>query len=638
MWLNHSISSIRQDTYLTRVLEKTVKGLMMNLCLFYFLILVLIDHGLGLNTDECKESKCGTHGPVVRFPFGIKGQQPDHCGYPETGFDLSCSETNETVLELPNSVKLFVKKIDYVAQVIYTSDPQDCLPRQFSNLNLSASSFRFRDVGIFNDVSLFNCSGRRGDSFFQMPCLSAPGYQVAVFGSSVSTDNIALLHCTKMYDVSLVPDDMIDGNDNILHLNWSNPSCGSCAAQGKFCRLKANTTEPETECYGKLMHIKWSSPKFLATGIVLVLILLVVVGVAIYRVYSFNRIEREYQSKIEKFLDDYRAFKPGRYSYAVIKRMTNNFKEELGQGAYGTVFKGKLSDEVLIAVKVLNSSKRNGEEFVNEVRTIGKIHHVNVVRLIGFCADGFRQALVYEYLPNDSLEKFISLPYDNNHFLGWKRLQDIALGIAKGIEYLHQGCNQRILHFDIKPRNILLDENFNPRISDFGLAKLCSKDQSTVSMTTARGTIGYIAPEVFSRNFGNVSYKSDVYSFGMLVLEMVGGRKISVDDKEKTNDQIDFPDWIYNILEGGEDLRLEIDAEEDAGIAKKLAIVGLWCIQWNPVDRPSMKTVVQMLEGDGSHLTTPSNPFSSAAPAERMHFKIPGRNFHQALEVIRETD
>lgn len=228
----------------------------MNLRLFYFLILVLIDHGLGLNTDECKESKCGTHGPVVRFPFGIKGQQPDHCGYPETGFDLSCSETNETVLELPNSVKLFVKKIDYVAQVIYTSDPQDCLPRQFSNLNLSASSFRFRDVGIFNDVSLFNCSGRRGDSFFQMPCLSAPGYQVAVFGSSVSTDNIALLYCTKMYDVSLVPDDMIDGNDNILHLNWSNPSCGSCAAQGKFCRLKANTTEPETECYGKLMHIK----------------------------------------------------------------------------------------------------------------------------------------------------------------------------------------------------------------------------------------------------------------------------------------------------------------------------------------------------------------------------------------------
>ena len=148
-------------------------------------------------------------------------------------------------------------------------------------------------------------------------------------------------------------------------------------------------------------------------------------------------------------MDDYKAFKPARYFYADIKRITNNFKDELGQGAYGTVFKGKLSNEILVAVKVLNNSKGNGEEFVNEVGTIGRIHHVNVVRLIGFCADGFRRALVYEYLPNDTLEKFLCPADAKNHFLGWKRLQDIALGVAKGIDYLHQGCNQRILHFDI---------------------------------------------------------------------------------------------------------------------------------------------------------------------------------------------
>ena len=111
--------------------------------------------------------------------------------------------------------------------------------------------------------------------------------------------------------------------------------------------------------------------------------------------------------------------------------------------------------------------------------------------------------------------------------------------IAKGVEYLHQGCDQRILHFDIKPHNVLLDQNFTPKISDFGLAKLCSKDQSLVSMSTARGTMGYIAPEVFSRNFGNVSYKSDVYSFGMVLLEIVGGRRTS-DDNDKT--QIYYPD------------------------------------------------------------------------------------------------
>ncbi|GMN19784.1 hypothetical protein TIFTF001_042924 [Ficus carica] len=127
------------------------------------------------------------------------------------------------------------------------------------------------------------------------------------------------------------------------------------------------------------------------------------------------------------------------------------------------------------------------------------------------------------------------LPPDTDCFLGWKNLQDIALGIAKGIQYLRQGCDQRILHFDIKPHNVLLDHNFTPRISDFGLAKLCSKDRSIVSMTNARGTMGYIAPEVFSRNFGNVSYKSDVYSFGMLLLEMVGGRKITDVTKDNTS-------------------------------------------------------------------------------------------------------
>ncbi|VVA32265.1 PREDICTED: rust resistance kinase Lr10, partial [Prunus dulcis] len=237
--------------------------------------------------------------------------------------------------------------------------------------------------------------------------------------------------------------------------------------------------------------------------------------------------EKENQLKIERFLQDYKALKPSRYSYADIKRITNQFKDKLGQGAYGTVFKGKLSSEFFVAVKVLNNSKGNGEEFVNEVGMMGHIHHVNVVRLVGFCADGFRRALVYEFFPNGSLQDFISSADTDskNNFLGWEKLHDIAVGIAKGIEYLHQGCDQRILHFDIKPHNVLLDHNFTPKISDFGLAKLSSKDQSIVSMTTARGTLGYIAPEVFSRNFGNVSYKSDVYSFGMLLLEMVGGRK-----------------------------------------------------------------------------------------------------------------
>ena len=349
--------------------------------------------------------------------------------------------------------------------------------------------------------------------------------------------------------------------------------------------------------------------------------------------YRSNESKRENIVRIEKFLEDYKALKPSRYSYNDIKKLTNHFKDKLGQGGYGTVYKGKLSNEVLVAIKILNDSKGNGEEFINEVGTIGRIHHVNVVRLVGFCADGVKRALIYEFLPNESLEKFIFSTSVNTHSLGWEKLQDIAIGIAKGIEYLHQGCDQRILHLDIKPHNILLDENFNPKISDFGLAKLCSKDQSAVSMTVARGTMGYIAPEVLSRNFGNASYKSDVYSFGMLLLELVGGRK-NIDVTMETN-QVYFPEWVYNQLDQGEDVHIRIEEEGDIKIAKKLTIVGLWCIQWYPIDRPSMKVVVQMLEREGDNLTIPPNPFASISSTGG-NIRRRKRSLQQELTIISE--
>ncbi|XP_043702820.1 rust resistance kinase Lr10-like [Telopea speciosissima] len=322
----------------------------------------------------------------------------------------------------------------------------------------------------------------------------------------------------------------------------------------------------------------------------------------------------ENQLKVEKFLLDYNSLMPTRYSYSDVKRMTQQFKTKLGEGGYGSVFRGSLPNGTLVAVKVLKSfGGDDGVEIINEVCTIGRIHHVNVVRLLGFCSEGFKRALLYEFMPNESLEKFIFSKDSNNPaLLGWLKLQDIAIGIARGIEYLHQGCEQRILHFDIKPHNILLDDNFNPKISDFGLAKLCMKGQSIVSMTATRGTMGYIAPEVFSRNFGNVSYKSDVYSFGMLLLEMVGGRK-NIDATVENSSQVYFPEWIYNRLETGEDLGVEMAVEGDPKIAKKLTIAAIWCIQWYPVDRPTMKTVLQMLEGNMESLTMPPNPFNSTS-------------------------
>uniref|UniRef100_A0A0D3CQ17 non-specific serine/threonine protein kinase n=1 Tax=Brassica oleracea var. oleracea TaxID=109376 RepID=A0A0D3CQ17_BRAOL len=203
------------------------------------------------------------------------------------------------------------------------------------------------------------------------------------------------------------------------------------------------------------------------------------------------------------------------YSYARVKRMTNSFANALGKGGFGTVYKGKLPDgNQDVAVKILKESKGNGEEFINEVASMSRTSHVNIVSLLGFCYERNKRAIIYEFMPNGSLDKFISEHMSAK--MKWEKLYDIALGISRGLEYLHNRCVSRIVHFDIKPQNILMDKDLCPKIADFGLAKLCKNKESIISMLDARGTAGYIAPEVFSKNFGVVSHKSDVYSYGMV--------------------------------------------------------------------------------------------------------------------------
>ncbi|KAG6741995.1 hypothetical protein POTOM_055277 [Populus tomentosa] len=263
--------------------------------------------------------------------------------------------------------------------------------------------------------------------------------------------------------------------------------------------------------------------------------------------------------------------------------MTNSFVDKLGQGGFGGVYKGELPDGRPVAVKVLKNSKGDGEEFVNEVVSISRTSHVNIVTLLGFCFERTKRALIYEYMSNGSLDKFIYR-----------------------LEYLHRGCNTRIVHFDIKPHNILLDTDFCPKISDFGLAKLCKREESMVSMTGARGTAGYIAPEVFCKNFGGVSYKSDVYSYGMMVLEMVGGKR-NIDIGESQSSEIFLPNCMYESEEVSSLHGVITDETEET--IKKMVTVGLWCVQTNPLDRPSMTKVVEMLEGSLQFLQTPPKPF-----------------------------
>ncbi|CAF1859571.1 unnamed protein product [Brassica oleracea var. botrytis] len=225
-----------------------------------------------------------------------------------------------------------------------------------------------------------------------------------------------------------------------------------------------------------------------ATGLVSIIVLLILL------------VRRQIKRKKNRQNNSVTMFKVllKHYTYAEVKKITKSFSHTIGKGGFGTVYGGNLCNGRKVAVKVLKDSTGNGEDFINEVASMSQTSHINIVSLLGFCYEGSKRAIVYEFLENGSLEQFISRKKPLT--LDVTTLYGIALGIARGLEYLHYGCKSRIVHFDIKPQNILLDGNLCPKVSDFGLAKLCEKRESIVSLIDTRGTIGYIAPEVFSKN------------------------------------------------------------------------------------------------------------------------------------------
>uniref|UniRef100_A0ACD5TSI5 Uncharacterized protein n=1 Tax=Avena sativa TaxID=4498 RepID=A0ACD5TSI5_AVESA len=365
--------------------------------------------------------------------------------------------------------------------------------------------------------------------------------------------------------------------------------------------------------------------------IVLGRVVLAALTVLIFPAYEYWKT-RITTDAVEKFLRMQQMLGPTRYAYTNLIAITSHFKDKLGQGGYGSVFRGVLlPGNVHVAVKMLQgNSICNGEDFISEVSTIGRIHHVNVVRLVGFCSDEMRRALVYEYMPCGSLDKYIFSPEKS---FSWEKLNEISLGIARGINYLHQGCDMQILHFDIKPHNILLDSNFVPKVADFGLAKLYPRGNSVVPLSALRGTVGYIAPEMISRSFGVISSKSDVYSFGMLLLEMAGGRR-NADPSTTDSSQAYYPSWVYDRL-------TEPDVDETSPAADmheletKLCIVGLWCIQMRSQDRPTMSEVIEMLESGVDSLQMPSRPFF--CDEEHIHIED-SYHLSSELTVISEED
>ncbi|XP_076941558.1 G-type lectin S-receptor-like serine/threonine-protein kinase At1g34300 isoform X1 [Bidens hawaiensis] len=310
-----------------------------------------------------------------------------------------------------------------------------------------------------------------------------------------------------------------------------------------------------------------------------------------------------------KFLDDMEREKPIQFTSQQLRIATENFSNILGSGGFGIVYKGIFGNGTMVAVKVLNgtSDKRIEEQFMAEVSTMGRTHHFNLVRLYGFCFEPSLRALVYEFMVNGSLDNHL-FKAKKVTMITFDKLHEIAVGTARGIAYLHEECPQRIVHYDIKPGNILLDSNFCAKVADFGLAKLCNRDSTHITMTGGgRGTPGYIAPEVWMRL--QVTHKCDVFSFGMLLFEIIGRRRNT--DEALGDIQQWFPIWAWDKYENNQlDVLMTVCAleEKDQEVVERMLKVALCCVQYRPETRPVMSIVVKMLEGE-LEVPQPLNPF-----------------------------
>ncbi|XP_065623030.1 G-type lectin S-receptor-like serine/threonine-protein kinase At4g03230 isoform X2 [Quercus suber] len=297
------------------------------------------------------------------------------------------------------------------------------------------------------------------------------------------------------------------------------------------------------------------------------------------------------------------------YDLESIRVATGNFSDEnkLGQGGYGPVYKGKLPSGQEIAVKRLSRVSGQGlKEFKNEVLLIAKLQHRNLVKLHGYCIEGSEKILLYEYMPNKSLDFFI-FDQKQSMSLEWEMRFNIILGIARGVLYLHQDSRLRIIHRDLKTSNILLDHKMNPKISDFGLARIVGDRQTEAITSKVAGTYGYISPEYAID--GIFSIKSDVFSFGVVLLEIISGKRNT--GFYKSEQAMSLLGYAWGLWTDNMLLDLMDETLQDTCIADqfvKCLNIGLLCVQSNPSDRPTMSIVIQMLDGETVNLPTPKRP------------------------------
>ncbi|XP_073307313.1 probable receptor-like serine/threonine-protein kinase At4g34500 [Primulina huaijiensis] len=313
-----------------------------------------------------------------------------------------------------------------------------------------------------------------------------------------------------------------------------------------------------------------------------------------------GRIKRSSESNESSSNDGLGNFGWGRwFSLSELQIATDQFttKNVIGEGGYGIVYRGVLPDGSLVAVKNLRNNKGQAEkEFKVEVEVIGKARHKNLVGLIGYCAEGAQRFLVYEYIENGNLDQWLHGDVGPISPLGWEIRMKIAVGTARGLAYLHEGLEPKVVHRDVKSSNILLDRKWNPKISDFGLAKLLGSEKSHVT-TRVMGTFGYVSPDYAST--GMLNEGNDVYSFGVLLMELITGR--SPIDYSRPPGEMNLVEWFKGMVgsrRGEELVDPLIKVPPPPRSLKRLLLVCLRCIDMDASKRPKMGQIAHMLEAD----------------------------------------
>ncbi|KAH1083814.1 hypothetical protein J1N35_023575 [Gossypium stocksii] len=450
----------------------------------------------------------------------------------------------------------------------YAGDPGDCSPDgstigedRFEFQNISYVNFPLSDYGIFYPATELEC---------QQSCLRDCSCAVVIQQTTKNNGNAT---CFRK-QLPLSNGYREDGLDSTVVVKV-------LKSDASKKQPDASKKKPATRNNQAIVILS----VLLGTFVVLAAISLIFFCLFRRRLHDLNGVRSPSRRDLETNLQ--------LFTYKDLEHATNGFNEELGRGAFGTVFKGELPSIYgnRVAVKKLEKFAQDGErEFTTEVKVIGRTHHKNLVRLIGYCDEAEHRLLVYEFLQNGSLSSFLfGVPRPS-----WQQRLQIASMIAKGLAYLHEECSKQIIHCDIKPQNILLDESFTAKISDFGLAKLLMNDK-TRTKTGIRGTKGYVAPEWFRNT--PVTVKVDVYSFGVVLLEIICCRRCVEVEMEEAAILTDWAFQCYSEGMIGKLVENDEEARNDVETLEMLLKVAIWCVQEEPMLRPSMRTVAMMLEG-----------------------------------------